>query len=130
MNEVKDDARKEALKLKEGIDARKDEGELKDLVRKLMNSNSNNSNAIQPQHTLVTSTEKRKHNVKTPSTNPEEKEMTSPDHRKQRQHNVLNIMDLPSTTVPLGIDFEEFTEDIVIDMGNNENNTASSVLID
>jgi hypothetical protein len=35
-------------------------------------------------------------------------------------------MDPPTTTVPLAIDFGNFIEDIYMDMGNIENNTASS----
>jgi hypothetical protein len=47
------------------------------MIRQLMNNNSGNNNTGQ---TPVTSTEKRKHDTKTPSTNLEEKEMPSPDH--------------------------------------------------
>jgi hypothetical protein len=92
---------------------------LKEMMRQLMN-NSNNSS----RHTPVTSTEKREHDAKTPSTNPEDKEMPSPDHRKQRQTNALD-MDPPSTTVPLAINFEEVTEDINMDTGGSD--TAPSV---
>jgi hypothetical protein len=59
------------------------------------------------------------------STNPADKEMPSPDHRKQRQHNYN--MDPPSTTVPHAINFEEVIEDIDMDTGGNENNAASSI---
>jgi hypothetical protein len=106
INEFKYNVKKETSALKEGInevkyDARKDASELKDMMRQLMNNNSNN----RTRHTPVTSTEKRKHDAKTPSTNPEEREMPSPDHRKQRQHSQLKIMDPPTTTVPLAVDF-------------------------
>jgi hypothetical protein len=52
--------------------------------------------------------------------------MPSPDHRKQRQYNELEIIDPPNTTVPLAINFGEYT-DIDMDTGGNENNAASSV---
>jgi hypothetical protein len=92
------------------------------MMRQLMN-NSNNST----RHTPVFSTKKRKHNAKTTSTNLEEKEMASPAHRKQRQQNELEIMDPPSATVPLAIAFGDYTEDIDMDRGGNENNTSPSV---
>jgi hypothetical protein len=132
LNLVKNDARreasnarKEASALQEGLDevkynATKEAFELKEMMRKLINKDSNST-----RHTPVTSTEKRKHDAKTPSTNPEEKEMASPDHRKQRQHN--ENMDPPSNTVPLAINFEEVIEDIDMDTGGNENNAASSI---
>jgi hypothetical protein len=53
--------------------------------------------------------------------------MPSPDHRKQRQYNNLEIMDPPSTTLPLAIDFGNYKEDIDMDTGGNENNGVSSV---
>jgi hypothetical protein len=84
INEFKYEVKKETSALKEGInevkyDARKEASELKDMMRQLMNNNGSSNSS---RHTPVTSTEKRKHNAKTPSTNPEE--MPSPDHRKQR----------------------------------------------
>jgi hypothetical protein len=94
------------------------------MIRQLMNNNSSNTT----RHTPVTSTKKRKHDAKTPSSNPEEKEMPLPDHRQQRQQHELEIVDPPSTTIPLAIAFGGYTENIDIDTGGNENNAASSVI--
>lgn len=158
INEVKDDAKKEA-------------SELKDMMRQLMINNSNNNssppqtqqtvngqgqviynggtgtqtnnihnggggsdnnvdneanvnnssggnhiNGITPTTTgTATMTEKRKHDGKTPSSTPEEKEIASPDHRKQRQDQ-RNPID---STVPNEIDFGKYTEDIDMEIQNN-----------
>jgi hypothetical protein len=45
--------------------------------------------------------------------------MASPDHRKQRQQHELEIMDPPSTTIPLAIAFGDYTENIDMDTGGN-----------
>jgi hypothetical protein len=58
----------------------------------------------------------RKHDAKTPSTNPEDKDMTSPEHRKQRQTNALENKD----QVPLALNFEQMREDINMDIGGND----------
>jgi hypothetical protein len=116
LNEVKNNAKKEAGDArKEAFEARKEASDLKDMMRQLTNNSINST-----RQTPVTATEKRKHDTKTPSTNPEEKEMPSPDHRKQRQHNVRDIVDPPRTTLPLAIDFEESTEDINMDMDGSD----------
>jgi hypothetical protein len=107
IKEVKDDAIKEAL------DSRKDASELKDMMKILMNSNNHNNSSSTPQtqqtvngqviyggtgtqsnvvnngvtpSTTGTGTAKkiRKHYGKTPSSSPKEKEISSPDHRKQQ----------------------------------------------
>jgi hypothetical protein len=117
IKEVKNDAKKEAL------DSRKDVSELKDMMNILMNSNNHNNSSLTPQTQQTvngqviyggtgtqsnvindgitpsttgtgTAKEKRKHDEKIPSSSPEEKEISSPDHRKQRQHhsNKLEII--------------------------------------
>jgi hypothetical protein len=124
-------------------DARKDASELKAMMRQLMNSNNHNNssnNSPNPpiQHTVNglvmyggtathsnvvnsgitpsttgTTKEKRKHDGKTPYSSPEEKEVSSPDHRKQRQHrlNELNNTDPTNNTSPMEIDFGRYIND-------------------
>jgi len=108
IQEGKEEAKKEAL-------------ELKEMMRQLL-TNSNNNNVSSPQQQThntgngqviyagsathihqttnpVTGSEKRKQDAKTPSSTSEEKEISSPDRRKQRHSN-------SSETVPTSINFD------------------------
>jgi hypothetical protein len=59
----------------------------------------------------------RKHDDKTPSSTPEEKEIASPDHMKQQQYqrNPIDEQEInrSPSTVPNKIDFERYIDDIV-----------------
>jgi hypothetical protein len=74
---------------------------------------NNNNDTSQ---TVVSSAEKRKPDAKTPSTNPEDKDMTSPDYRKQRQNNAVEN----NIQVPIALNFEQIGEDINMDTGGND----------
>jgi hypothetical protein len=133
--------------MKEGKD---DATELKDMMRQLMNNNNinNNSSTPQTQQTVngqqivyggtattqnvvvndriipsqigTTGTEKWKH---APSSDPEEKEISSPEHQRQRQQHVNGLEMAPQNmTEPTTIDFERYTDDI--NMGNIDDNVA------
>jgi hypothetical protein len=97
---INDNAKKEISALAEGIndvkaelkdefrlglnesrnEARKESYVLQDMMSQMIKHINNNNSTSQ---TPVTSTEKRKHDAKTTSINPEE-EMASPDHRKRK----------------------------------------------
>jgi hypothetical protein len=85
------------------------------------NNNNNNNNtstsiSTSTSQTVVNSAEKRKHVAKTTSTIPEDKDMTSPDHRKQRQTSALEY----NTQQPIALNFEQIREDINMDTGGND----------
>jgi hypothetical protein len=75
INESRNEARKD------NDVARNESSKLQDMMCQLIQHINNNNSTSQ---TAVSSTEKRKHDAKTPSTNTEDKDMISPDHRKQR----------------------------------------------
>jgi hypothetical protein len=150
INDSKDDDRKEALdSRKEASDLRKETSELKDVMRQLMNNNNSNNNRSTPQPQLTinggkgtqsyafdyritpqttgtgTTTEKRKHDGKSPSSTTEEKEISSPDHRKQRHHSNKLEIDPPNSTRPIEIDFGMYTNNI--EMGNIDG-TATTLM--
>jgi hypothetical protein len=93
--------------------ARKQSPKLQDMMGQLIQHINNNNST---RETAVSSAKKRKHDAKTPSTNPEDKDMTSPDHRKQRQTSALEN----NTQVPLALNFEQLREDINMDTGGND----------
>jgi hypothetical protein len=135
IDEVKEDSRKEASELKEMM------RELMNSNNNNNNNNSSNpqtrqtvnaqviygvtstgaqstvvNNKITPSTTEIgtgTGTEKRKHDGTTPSSSPDEKEISSPDHRKQRQYNAneLEISDPTNGTLPVEIDFGMYMND-------------------
>jgi hypothetical protein len=152
--------------IKEGKDdARKEASELKDMMRQLMNNSISNKNRSTPQtqqtvngqqliyggtgttqNVVVndriipsssgTGNEKRKHDAKTPSPNPIEKEPASPDHTKQRQ-NHSNEFDSPNlnNTVRQAIDFGRYDTDTYMGniddnsrMGHRDNNNNDTVM--
>jgi hypothetical protein len=151
MNESKDVARKEALDSRQEVsDSRKDSSELKNMMKQLMNSNNSNNNRSTPQLQLTvhgvtgtqsnafdnrvtppttgtgTTTEKRKHDGTSPSSStPEEKEISSPDHRKQRHHSNEIEFDQPNNTVPIEIDFGRYTNNNNMD---NMDDTATTLM--
>jgi hypothetical protein len=94
-------------------EARQESSELKVMMSHMMKHINNINSTIQ---TPVTSTEKRKHDAKNTSINPEDKVMTSPEHRKQRQTSALEN----NTQAPLALNFEQMREDINMDMGGND----------
>jgi hypothetical protein len=148
MKESKDDARKEALdSRKEASDSRKETSELKYMMRQLMNNNNSSNNRSTPQAQLTvnggigtqsnafdnritprtigtgTTKEKQKHDGTTPSSSPEEKELSSPDHRKQRHHSKELEIDPPNSTVPIDIDFGMYTNNIDMDIMDDTTTT-------
>ena len=109
--------------IQEGKDeAKKEASELKEMMRQLLNKTNNNvSSPPLPTHNTgngqviyagsathihqttipVTGTEKRKQDAKTPSSTQEDKEISSPDRRKQRHSKTVN-------RVPKAIDFDPY----------------------
>jgi hypothetical protein len=73
-----------------------------------------------------TTKEKRKHDGTTPSSSPEEKEISSPDHRKERHHSNELEIDPPNSTVPIEIDFGMYTNNS--DMGNMDDTTTTLMI--
>jgi hypothetical protein len=65
---------------------------------------------------VVSSAEKRKNEAKTTSTIPEDKDMTSPEHRKQRQTSALEY----NIQQPIALNFEQIREDINMDTSGND----------
>jgi hypothetical protein len=130
------------------LDSRNETSELKDMMRQLMNNNTGKNNRSTPQAQLTltvnggtgtqlnafdnritpqttgtgTTKEKRKHDGKSPSSSPEEKEISSPDHRKQRHHSNELEIDPPNSTAPIEIYFGMYTKNI--DMGNIDGTTT------
>jgi hypothetical protein len=103
-------------------EARQESADLKEMIRQMMTYNNNNNNnnststSTSTSQTVVNSAEKRKHVAKTTSTIPEDKDMTSPDHRKQRQTSALEY----NTQQPIALNFEQIREDINMDTGGND----------
>jgi hypothetical protein len=93
--------------------ARMESSKLQDMMGQLIQHINNNNSTSQ---TAVSSAEKRKHDAKTTSINPEDKDMTSPDHRKQRQNNAVEN----NTQVPIALNFEQIRENINMDTGGND----------
>jgi len=95
------------------------------------------NNGITPSTTGTetgTGTEKRKHDGTTPSSSPEEKEISSPDHRKQRQHPSNEHMNEQlNSTIPIAIDFEGYANDINMDnndvVGHGESNNNDTEMV-
>jgi hypothetical protein len=75
INESRYEARQESSETRDV--ARMESSKLQTMIGQLIQHINNNSS-----QTEVSSVEKRKHDAKTPSSNPEDKDMTSPDHRK------------------------------------------------
>jgi hypothetical protein len=91
------------------------------MMTKNSNNNNNNNNNSTSQK-VANSAEKRKHDAKTTSINPEDKDMTSPEHRKQRQTSALE----DNTQVTLALNFEQIKEDIKMDRGGNDDELSAS----
>jgi hypothetical protein len=72
-----------------------------------------------------TTKEKRKHDGTTPSSSPEEKDISSPDHRKQRHHSNELEIGPPNSTLPIEIDFGMYTNNS--DMDNMDDTTTTLV---
>jgi hypothetical protein len=70
-------------------------------------------------------TAKRKHVGTSQSSSPEEKEVSSPDHRKQRHHSNEHEFDQPNSTVPIEIDFGRYTKNNNMD---NIDDTATTLV--
>jgi hypothetical protein len=111
LHESRKEARKESSESRN--EARTESSVLQDMMSQLIQHINNNKSTSQ---TPVTSTEKRKHDAKTTSINPEDKDMTSPEHRKQRQTSALEN----NTQGPLALNFEQMREDINMDLGGND----------
>jgi hypothetical protein len=117
INESRNGARKEFSESRN--EAGQESSKLQEMIGQLIQHINNNNSTSR---TAVSSAEKRKHDAKTPSTNPEDKDMTSPDHRKQRQNNASEN----NTQVQIALNFEQIREDINKDTGCNDEEPSIS----
>jgi hypothetical protein len=118
-------------------------------MQQLMNNNNSNNNRSAPQLQLTvhggrgtqsnafdsritppttgtgTTAEKRKHDGTNTSSTQDEKEISSPDHRKQQHQSNELEFDQPNSTVPIAIDFGRYTNNNNM---NNMDDTATRLM--